>query len=100
MTSTITSRLLTLIEDVCDCVPSFGTTLQEIRKAKYKTQQAISLRLNRGIAWVSEAENDHLPKSMSFADIEALASALECHPSEKGRLVDAFICHCLRRIGE
>jgi transcriptional regulator with XRE-family HTH domain len=100
MISDVRERLLFIIDDMCGCVPSFGELVAKTRKSKDQTQQSLSLRLNRGPTWISDVENDRGPRSITLKDVEDLATALNCHPIEKARLVDAYICQCLRQIGE
>ncbi len=91
-------RLSALIDDECGAMPNFGAVLREMRSSRNYSQQEVALRINRGVTWISDAENGRLPRATTISDILTLAKALDCHPSQEARLIDAFICHVLNNL--
>jgi transcriptional regulator with XRE-family HTH domain len=96
----VLDKVMELYGDYCNRVLPVGELIQQLRKARGYSQQALADRLNRGSTWISDAENGHLPRSTRIQDIEAIAHALNCHTIDKARLIDAYICYLLKHLGE
>lgn len=68
---------------------TFGDTLQELRRAKGKTQREVAALVGMDYGYFSRIENDRFDYKPSRDTVEKIADALECNEEERGALLAA-----------
>jgi transcriptional regulator with XRE-family HTH domain len=70
-------------------VPSFGQTLQKIRRSKDKSQRDVANAIGMDFSYFSRLENDRFDSKPTRETIDKIATAMECTSEERGELLAA-----------
>jgi DNA-binding Xre family transcriptional regulator len=83
--------------ECCDC-ENFGILLLTLLENKNVNQSDLCEKINITAPTLNRYIHEG-PRHLFLADIDEISKHLPCHPSEKAKLVKAFLCYQFMRIG-